>query len=290
MHNDIHNSCQLIYLTVSQWSARKLDKAVTRDLNKEKEASANASRVNKYLMAEADTQLKGIATLANQARALIERRTLPWDAAGNRLVSNLELFSLLGDLGEIEKQFSAAVDAFIAEYPTLMERSIAALGTMADVNDYPNAEQVKAKFSMCTTLSPMPAGYDDVRMGLSPEQVSALNEQYAQQVQDQFEDAQHAAFSRLRENIERVLDRLTPTEDGKNKTFTFTMIDNLRETVALMGGLNVFNSAELAKLRDDIDARLCKYDTTELRSSIMAAAETRQAAQSLIDRMTSMGL
>src|SRR6185312_6578807 len=290
MHNDIHSSSQLIYLTVSQWAARKLDKTVTAELNTEKSASVNASRVNKYLMAEADTQLKNIARLARQSRDLVEEHTLPWDAAGNRLVSNLTLFTLLGELGSVEREFSAAADAFVADYPTLMAKSIAALGDMADVNDYPSAEQVRAKFSMATALSPLPAGYDDVRTGLSPEQVRALNEQYAQQVKSQFEDAQASAFTRLRENVERMLERLTPTADGKNKQFTYTLVSNLRETVALMASLNVFDSPELKALHSALDGQLCRYDVDDLRGSIMVAAEARQTAQSIVDRMASMGL
>lgn len=290
MYDDIHHSCQLIYLSISIWSARKLDKEVTSDLNNEKLAASNASRVNKYLMASADAELKIIAGIARQARDVVEKRTVPWDAAGNRLVSNLDLFDLLGELGEIERRFNVAVDAFIHQYPTLMQQSIAALGGMGKQDDYPNADQVRAKFGMCTSLSPVPAGYEDLRTGLSPDQIKALNEQYGQQMAQQFEEAQRGAFTQLRADIERVAERLTPTPDGKNKQFTYTMVENLRGTVKLMRGLNIFNNAELEKLAADIEARLCHYDANDLRSSIQAASSTKTAADQILGKLQSFGL
>jgi hypothetical protein len=288
--HDIHHSSQLIYLTISIWSARKLDKEVTRDLNDEKEAASNASRVNKYLMASADDQLKAISRIAREARDLVEKKSLPWDDAGNRLVSNLELFTLLGELGVIEQRFNVAVDAFIAEYPTLMQQSLQALGDMGKPEDYPTAEQVRGKFGMRTSLSPVPAGYDDVRTGLSPEQIRVLNEQYGEQVKAQFVEAQRSAFGQLRADIERVAERLTPTADGKNKQFTYTMVQNLRDTLGLMKGLNIFDNPELTTLANDIEARLCRYDANDLRNSIQAASSTKIAADEVLRKMRSLGL
>jgi hypothetical protein len=288
--SDLHHSSQLIYLTISIWSARKLDKEVTRKLNDEEEAASNASRVNKYLMASADDQLKAISRIAREARDLVDKSTLPWDDAGNRLVSNLELFTLLGELGVIEQRFNVAVDAFIREYPVLMQQSLTALGGMGKPEDYPSAEQVRGKFGMRTSLSPVPAGYDDVRTGLSPEQIRVLNEQYAEQVKDQFAEAQRGAFAQLRADIERMSERLQLTPEGKNKQFTYTMVENVRGTLRLMKGLNIFNNGELAALAHDIEARLCHYDANDLRSSIQAASTTKTAADEVLRRMQSLGL
>lgn len=288
--SDIHHSSQLIFLTISQWGARSFDRSVSRDLNEEKQAAENASRVNKYLMAAADKELKAIARVGRQARDLIEAKTLPWDDAGNRLVANLELFSLLGELRTIEMAFNGAVESFLTEYPRLKTESMQALGTMAKASDYPSDAEVRTKFGMRTSLSPVPDGYADARTGLSPLEIKALNEQYASQVTAQFENAQEAAFTQLRSNIERMAERLTPTDEGKNKAFTYTMVDNLRATVHLMKGLNIFNNADLTSLATDIETRLCHYDATDLRNSIQASSNTKHAADQILSRMKSFGL
>ena len=289
MNNDIHASSQLVYLKVSMWQARSLDKRVTNDLNVEQGAAANASRVNKYLMASADAELKAIARIGREARDLVESSTLPWDDAGNRLVSNVALFTLLGELKTVEQKFNIAVDDFVREYPRLCTESITALGDMGNVNDYPAAEEVRGKFGIRVSLQPLADGYGDVRTGLSPEQVSMLNEAYAEQVRGQFEEAQAKAIERLKENVARMADRLSLTPEGKSKAFTYTLVENLRETVDLLRSLNVLNTPELAELLDDAEQRLCRFDVKELRDSLTAASSTKQAADSILARMAAFG-
>lgn len=289
MNNDIHAQSQLIYLKVSMWQARSLDKRVTKDLNDEQNAASNASRVNKYLMASADAELKAIARIGREARDLVEKNSLPWDDAGNRLVSNVDLFTLLGDLKTVEQKFGLAVEDFVQEYPRLCTESIAALGDMGDVNDYPLAEQVRGKFGIRVSLQPLADGYGDVRTGLSPEQIATLNECYADQLRGQFEDAQATAIERLKENVARMADRLALTDEGKSKAFTYTLVENLRETVNLLRGLNVLDTPELKELLDDAEDRLCRFDVKELRDSLSAASSTKKAADDILSRMMAFG-
>lgn len=284
----LHDTSMLAYVNVRIWSARKLDRKATKRLTDEAGASAEAARVNKYLLANADTQLKTLQRLGRQARETLINRSLPWDEAGNRLVSNLDTFTLLGELYAIEQAFAEAVDEFCREYPRLRQLAIQSLGDMAAEEDYPPVEVVREKFSIRSSLSPLPAGFSDVRVGLSPEQQDALRRHYEAQSAERYEGALTAAWERLRDNVERFVDRLEPDEEGKPKVFQASLVTNIRETMELLNNLNVFDSPELERMRYQIEDTLCRHDPETLRTSSLAADMARTSAAALVQRLNDL--
>lgn len=284
----LHDTSMLAYVSVRVWSARKLDRKATKRLTDEAGASTDAARVNKYLLSNADAQLKVIQRLARLARETLINRSLPWDDAGNRLVSNLDTFGLLGELYAIEQDFDAAVDAFCAEYPRLRELALQSLGDMAAAEDYPPVEVVREKFAIKSTLQPLPAGFSDSRVGLSPEQQAALAIHYETQSAERYEGALTAAWERLRDNVERFVDRLELDEEGKPKVFQASLVTNLRETMELLKNLNVFDSPDLERMRYQIEDTLCRHDPETLRTSSSAADMARTSAAALVQRLNDL--
>ncbi|MCJ5690423.1 hypothetical protein LPJ08_29135, partial [Klebsiella pneumoniae] len=98
----------LVYVKISVWSARKLDKKQTQKTIKDAGATNDAARVNKHLLANADAKLREVQRVANQIRAYVDANTLPWDDAGNRLVSNDRALIVVGELHNLQQQFQAA--------------------------------------------------------------------------------------------------------------------------------------------------------------------------------------
>jgi hypothetical protein len=283
----LHNRGQLIYLQIKTWQARKLDKKATKKIVDESSAAGNAARVNKYLMADstADAQLRAISQIARKTRAVVEAKTVPWNDAGMRLVSNIATFELLGDIRECEQEFNDAVEAFLLDYPSLRELSLVALGDMANEDDYPPVDVIRQKFAMRTTLEPIAPGFTDDRTGLTDDERKMLDDHYAAVHAERMKDANDAMFVRLVENLERYVDRLTLTDDGKNKTFTHTMVDNLRETMAVLDSLGLFDTTELAKLKHEIEVKVCQHDVKDLRDSLQASTQARQAASSVLSAL-----
>ena len=103
---NLSNRAMLCTLSISQWSARKLDKAATNKTTSDAGASTDAARVNKFLLAGQDGSLKEIAKIATQARSVVYELTQPWDKAGATILSvdlwprlNRELSDLARGIG-----------------------------------------------------------------------------------------------------------------------------------------------------------------------------------------------
>ena len=284
----LHDTSMLAYVSVRTWSARKLDRKATKRLTDEAGADGEAARVNKYLLVNADAQLKVIQRIARKARDVLTDRSLPWDDAGNRLVSNFDTFVLLGDLNKVEQEFDEAVEAFIAEYPRLREIALQGLGDMAQPEDYPPVEVVREKFSIRVSLQPLPDGFSDSRVGLNPEQQAALQRHYEAQSAERYEVALLSAWERLRDDVERYVDRLELDEEGKPKVFQATMVTNLRSTMSLLKNLNVFDSPELRRMCYQIEDTLCRHDPDTLRNSPSAATTARTSAADLVERLNAL--
>lgn len=280
----IHDQAMLAYISVSCWSARKFDRKASDEVTVANNAANDSARVNKHLLANADAQLKELQRIAGQARKYLDAHSLPWDDAGNRLLSNREAMVVVGELYTIEQTFNLKADEFVQAYPVLRAQAIASLGTLANDADYPQPDIIRQKFAMKLSLSPIPTGFGDLRLGLSDAQVQALSRHLQQNITDQMEGALRTAWQRLEADVAKVRERMEATPDGERKIFRNSIIDNLRETCDILDSLNVFGSAELTAT--------CKYvrehiavEPETLRTQETAALQVLANADALLERM-----
>lgn len=282
----LHDKAMLAYISVSTWSARKLDKKATTRVTNAAAASTDAARVNKHLLASADASLRKIAKIGTDARRYLEANSLPWDDAGNRLVDNLKAIEVVGKITQMEKDYYAAVDEFIVEYPMLRAQAIINLGELAADEDYPQPDQLRHKFSMRLSLEPLPAGFGDVRTGLSPQQVTALGRQFEARTRMKFSVALEDAWKRLRTVVAAIAERMDNSADPeKRKIFRDSLFENARETCALLKSLNVFEDPNLEQVRYEVEHYLLQHEPDAVRASPDVAATVQYKANELLDRM-----
>ena len=81
MSISIASSAVLIDLNISVWTARKLDKNVSKEIDINKQTTIKAGNYNKHILAGAD-QLEAITKLAGEIRDWHGRQTLPWSEIG----------------------------------------------------------------------------------------------------------------------------------------------------------------------------------------------------------------
>lgn len=283
----IHDRAMLAYLRIGTWSARKLDTKATRKVTKDSHATADAARVNKHLLASADEKLRAIQKIGGEARRYLEDNTLPWDDAGNRLLPNEKAIEVVSELTNFEKRYSAAVDEFVEEYPALRAQALANLGELANDEDYPQPDQVRAKFSFRLSFTPVPTGFSDVRTGLQASQVDALKNHYEARAKEQVGNALQAAWARLRENLVVYSDRLRKKDDGSGKMNIFrdSMVENLRDTCDLLRSMNVFDDEDLERTRLRVERDIASFDPSQLRDSEILAHSVRSEVDVVLKHM-----
>lgn len=277
-----------VYVKISVWSARKLDRKQTAKTNKSANASTEAARVNKNLLANSDGLLKEVQRKANAIRDYIDLNTLPWDDAGNRLVSNDRAMIVVGEVQNLKQQFQDAVDAFVADYPVMRAQALEFLGEMANDEDYPQPDVVRSKFNVSLSFEPLPTSFGDVRIGMSPTQSAAWQQFYEANVRGAVNGALKAAWERLRENLQRYSTRLTLDSDNKPGRFSDTMVEQLRDTLTLLHSMNVFNDPELDKLMHKVHQDIAAHDPAQLRNSPVVAQTVKNDVDDALARIKEM--
>lgn len=274
----IASSAVLVDLNISVWTARKMDKRVSREINISKQATESAGNYSKHILTGAD-QLDRIHKLASEIREWHARQTLPWADSGTRLLPMLNFFDYKTRLSEYEQEFKDIVDQFIVEYPNLISVMAFRLGAMFDRNEYPAVDIVANKFSLRYTIIPVPE-VGDFRVDVGADMMKEIEAQYEKAYNSRVESAMSDAWSRLHTTLEHMVDRLSGDD---KKIFRNSLIENALELTSLLTKLNVSNDPKLERARVELEQSLVGVTPDDLRQSQAIRADVLSRVNQIME-------
>ena len=282
MKINISSSALLVEVSISSWSARKLDRKVTDEVNANKGASRSASRTNKNLLAD-DEKLDAINKYAANFRNWLYAETLPWSNSGLRLIPTAKFFDFKQTLDKYKSEFETMVQDFVNDYPTRIAAQAFKLGSMFDRSEYPAAEELSSKFNFSYCFSPVPeAGHFLVDLG--DEMEKELKAEYERAYEDRVNTAMKDLWTRLKEHLDKIAERLTPDESGKNKIFRDSLVDNVLDLCGMLRDLNVTNDPNLEKARIEVEMLLSGVVAEDLRKSEEIRKDVRSEVQTILNK------
>ena len=278
----ITNRAMLVRLSISNWRARKYSRNVSDQVNEEYAAEKEASRVNKHLFA-GDPIHKALCSAADAARVAHYTQTLPWEDGGEgwRLLPTSNWIAYADAMRVKRADWMRALDAFVDAYPDLRAGAEAKLGKLYDARDYPDARRVRERFDWAIDFSPVPdAG--DLRVDLPAEQVATIAASVSNRLASATAAAMEDAWARLREAVARIKDR---TADPKSP-LRGNLIAQARETVEILGRLNLTQDARLDEMREMVERELTGDDVESLRENDALRAATAVKAGDILAKMS----
>jgi len=268
MSISIASSAVLIDLNISVWTARKLDKNVSKEIDINKNTTIKAGNYNKHILAGSD-QLDKITKLSGEIREWHGRQTLPWSDTGTRLLPMSNFFDYKHQLGVYEAEFKIRVNTFIQEYPNIIQSMAFKLGQLFDRGEYPDAHKIASKFNMKYTIMPVPET-NDFRVDIADDIRNEMKQEYQKAYEGRVESAMSDAWSRLHTTLEHMIDRLSGND---KKIFRDSLVDNALELTNLLTRLNVTNDPKLEQARQSLEQTLVGVTADELRDSLGARQE-----------------
>jgi hypothetical protein len=260
MNNSIASSAVLIDLNISVWTARKLDKNVSKEIDINKGATTQAGNYNKHILAGAD-ELERITKLATEIRDWHTRQTLPWSDAGTRLLPMANFFDYKDQMADYEEVFKERVDAFIKNYPNIITVMAYRLGSLFDRNDYPDADIIANRFKLKYTIMPVPE-VGDFRVDVEQGMKEKLEQEYKNAYDERVNNAMNDAWSRLHQTMARMVERLSGND---KKIFRNSLVDNALELTGLLTKLNVTKDPKLEQARIGLEKSLMGVSPEDLR-------------------------
>ena len=267
MSISIASSAVLIDLNISVWTARKLDRNVSKEIDINKNTTIKAGNYNKHILAGSD-QLDKITKLASEIREWHGRQTLPWSDTGTRLLPMTNFFDYKQQLGEYEAEFKSRINTFIHEYPNIIQGMAFKLGKLFDRAEYPDANTIANKFNLRYTIMPVPET-NDFRVNIADDIRNEMQQEYQKAYEGRVETAMSDAWSRLHTTLEHMVDRLGGEE---KKIFRDSLVDNALELTNLLTRLNVTNDPRLENARQELERLLVGVTADDLRESQGARA------------------
>ena len=262
MSISIASSAVLIDLNISVWTARKLDKNVSKEIDINKNTTIKAGNYNKHILAGSD-QLDKITKLSGEIREWHGRQTLPWSDTGTRLLPMSNFFDYKHQLGVYEAEFKTRVDTFIQEYPNIIQSMAFKLGQLFDRDEYPDAYKIASKFNMKYTIMPVPET-NDFRVDIADDIRNEMKQEYQKAYEGRVESAMSDAWSRLHTTLEHMVDRLSGND---KKIFRDSLVDNALELTSLLTRLNITKDSKLEQARQALEKSLVGVSADDLRES-----------------------
>jgi len=264
----IASSAVLIDLNISIWTARKLDKNVSKEIDVNKNTTIKAGNYNKHILAGSD-QLDAITKLANEIRDWHGRQTLPWSDTGTRLLPMTNFFDYKQQLGVYEAEFKSRINTFIQQYPNIIQSMVYKLGNLFDRSEYPDADKIESKFNLRYTIMPVPET-KDFRVDIADDIREEMQKEYQKAYEGRVETAMSDAWSRLHNTLEHMVDRLSGDD---KKIFRNSLVDNALELTNLLTRLNVTKDPKLEQARQALEQSLVGVTADDLRESQGARQE-----------------
>lgn len=277
----------LARLTVRQWSARKLDRKVTDEVNRSHGAGADAGRYNKRLLS-ADSLLD-VARIGNEARAAHYHFTLAWQDDGARILPAAAFLPYSARLKTLRGEFESAVAAFVRGYPDYVADARVRLNGLFDPADYPAVQDVESRFALAVNVLPMPDS-DDFRASIGDAQADAIRADIRAQLDAVQASATRQVYERIAESVGRMAERLAAYKPATGSAkaegiFRDSLVENVRDLVAVLPALNLTGDAGLAALSDRIAATLTQHDAETLRESDSIRSRVATEARAIADHV-----
>jgi hypothetical protein len=277
----ISSSAVMCDLSISVWTARKLDKKVSEEVDTMKGTTVRAGNYSKNLLA-GSASLDNIVKHASSTRLWNIQQTLPWSDTGTRLLPTRNFMGHKTGINDRRNEFNALCDTFYADYPNLVTSAVARLGAMCDLSEYPPVDVVRTKFRFALEYSPI-AEAGDFRIDAE----NGMKEELMQQHADNLKAKEEAAMGDLWKQLHGVLlhmsgslaDVKTESGDVTHRRFRSTLIDNALSQCSLLTKLNITNDPHLEMARQELERTLSGVHVETVRDS----ADARNTVKSKVD-------
>jgi hypothetical protein len=263
----IATSAMQVELNISCWTARKLDKKVSEEVDTAKNTKVKAGNYHKHLLA-GNPHLDAVVKYAAKVRLWNTQQTIPWSDSGSRIVTMENLFNggYKRQLDDHKIEFERLAANFINVYPTLISAAAFQLGDLFDRDEYPEVEKIANKFKFNYSLIPIPTS-GDFRVDIAEQAKAELIADYERQFNERLNNAMRDVWDRLYDCLSHMSERLASDDEGKRKVFHGTLLTNATELISLLSRLNITNDPKLEQARRDLQAALTNTDITALKES-----------------------
>lgn len=271
-------SALLVRLHRSWYRGNITDLAITDEVVASKKAKNGAGIFVKKLLR--DNPYFSAATAASRAVDTYHKKmTVPWNDRAERLLPASLYFEYAENMRRLRQKHEAAVHEFVGNLGDLVQAEEARLGDAFNPADYPSADQLEQQYHIDLKFTPL-QDPNDIRVAIPDEEREKIRQDCQDMFSEKLRDITKDLWVRLHECVKRMVENLE-----SNKRIYNTMIGNICDLVKMLPELNVSNDPQLAYMAREIDERICKYSTDDIKQSEEVRNEAHSEAEDVLEKI-----
>lgn len=283
---DLAKNIVCVDLTLSKWTARKIDRNATDQVTFDNGADADMAHVSKRLVVS--ETLNKIVSLDNQWSLWHRSVTIPYSDNGMRMLPTVLLADYETKSQEYAVKRAALITEFVQAYPAEYVAAKAHLGKLWNEDDYPPAHQIADKFRARYTILPFPSA-DHFVAQLTADQLARAQADMEATLKDALAAGQQEIYKRMLQVVKHVAEALAKYEaaqedaaaDGRKGRFHDNLTDSVFDLIQLIPALNVTADPTINSFAMQM-IELMKYSAAELRANDTKRAEVRKHAADIL--------
>lgn len=276
---NLNDRALLVQLSISQWTARKYDKRVTKQVADTNGTTMSAGRYNKSLLPMNDL-LDHVHKKATSIRTKFYANTLPWGIEGTQILPSANYLNFMTEFRREKSEWQTLVNNFVDNYDQLKADAQRILGAIYDPADYPSSGEIKQKFHMDMAVYPVPS--TDFRVSIASDELTRIQQDVERRVADAQNIAMKEVWTRLYDRVKHMADKLA---DPK-AIFRDSMVENAREICAILPRLNITDDPNLEALRQEVEMGISNHHPDALRNDPDLRRDTAAQAKEIMDKMS----
>ena len=234
-------------------------------------------------------EMQAIKAHQRHIRGMIETLRLP---TGDMFRPGMYLmpYSLLERtedyLSKANEEMKGLIDTFLDVYTITIEQDKLALRSLFNEADYPPPTKIRTAFQMAYSYQTVatPESLKTFRFDIFKREEEKMRRMW----EEAAAESQGALRQQALELARHAVEKLTPGEDGKPKTFKESMLGNWNEFIDLFQHKNITADSDLEgilnKVRNAIAGRKC----SDIRSDASVAAEIKTLFEGVVGQLDGM--
>ena len=279
----IADSAVLVTLSIGTWSARKLDKHKTEEVNAQNNADSRAANLTKNLMVGTGL-VKQVVDYAAACRLENTRWTLPWANDGERCLPTKLVLPYKTEFNKRKDEFYRLRDRVVDNYYSLQQTAANYLGDFYNPDDYPDVDTVWGKYEWRQTWKPIPTSghlYVDLPAQELDEMRRSVDETTAAAAR---ESARHN-WQTMYKLLSAMSEKLAQANDETKKTrFHDAFVDNAVDLCRMLEHFNLTQDPELERARRMLEDTIRGADITVIKESLMVREDMKAKVDNIINQ------
>ena len=273
----------------------KLPSGTARSKRLEKEAEethgvTDANRVRAVVDVYNTDYLKAVRKIHAGLRNMFAAMTLPWSERGQRLIANVQMKTLKGEIEKAKIEASAAWRQFEDDLDRHKARDKQVLGTLFDEALYPSKDELDGRHSIDVVFAAVPDAEHDVRSGWDQDTVEQYQNQVITKEKIRTEKALKVLGKRAHDTISRVADRMKTYDGGKVGSYNDSLIPNAKDIINLCKLFNLNNDPDMKKMFNEMEEAIKNVSTKDTRDNEATREHVGKVADKLAKRIKTSAL